>query len=130
MINSAVLPKFIRFRDAPNYLGMDRNRFNVEVRPYIGEIPIGKQGVAFDRIDLDQWAEHYKQCVVRPSNLRGELWHENDKNQKRQDCSNAETLGTLTKKSLDDEYERLLGPLPTKRPRPSWRAVSKTQGRQ
>ena len=27
-----ILPRFIRFRDAPTYLGMDRNRFNAEVR--------------------------------------------------------------------------------------------------
>ncbi|WP_244887552.1 hypothetical protein [Rickettsiella grylli] len=26
-------PRLIRLRDAPNYLGMDRNRFNNEVRP-------------------------------------------------------------------------------------------------
>ena len=28
------LPRIIRFRDAPHYLGMDRNRFNAEVRPF------------------------------------------------------------------------------------------------
>ena len=27
------LPRFIRLRDAPSYLGMDKNRFNREVRP-------------------------------------------------------------------------------------------------
>ena len=29
----AILPRFVRLRDAPAYLGMDRHRFNVEVRP-------------------------------------------------------------------------------------------------
>ena len=29
---SPVFPRLIRFRDAPQYLGMDRNRFNAEVR--------------------------------------------------------------------------------------------------
>ena len=51
------LARFIRLRDAPDYLGMDRNRFNAEVRPRLTEIPIGVQGVAFDRLDLDAWAE-------------------------------------------------------------------------
>ena len=37
----------------PRYVGMDPNRFNDDVRPYLIEIPIGKQGVAFDRLDLD-----------------------------------------------------------------------------
>jgi predicted DNA-binding transcriptional regulator AlpA len=32
---------------------MNRNRFNAEVRPHLIEIPIGKQGIGFDRLDLD-----------------------------------------------------------------------------
>ncbi len=55
-----ILPRFIRFRDAPNYLGMDKDRFNAEVRPYLIEIPIGTQGIAFDRLDLDAWADQYR----------------------------------------------------------------------
>ena len=55
-----LLPRLIRLRDAPFYLGMDPNRFNREVRPYVAEMPIGKQGIAFDRIDLDAWADDYK----------------------------------------------------------------------
>ena len=43
-----LLPRIIRFRDAPFYLGMDRNRFNREVRPQLTQIPIGKQGIGFD----------------------------------------------------------------------------------
>ena len=39
-----IAPRIIRFRDAPHYLGMDRNRFNAEVRPYVTEVPIYKQG--------------------------------------------------------------------------------------
>lgn len=54
---SAILPRFIRYRDAPEYLGMDRNRFDAEVRsdPEMIEIPIGVRGIAFDRHDLDAW---------------------------------------------------------------------------
>jgi len=57
---STALPRFLRLRDAPRYVGMDRNRFNAEVRPHLIEIPIGKQGVAFDRRELDAWADRYK----------------------------------------------------------------------
>ncbi len=32
--HSRITPRLIRFRDVPRYLGMDRNRFNAEVRPY------------------------------------------------------------------------------------------------
>ncbi len=61
-----LLPRLIRLRDAPYYLGMDRNRFNAEVRRSVTQIPIGKQGVAFDRLDLDAWADEYKRRNGRP----------------------------------------------------------------
>jgi hypothetical protein len=38
---------------------MDKNRFNRDVRPQLTNIPIGIQGVAFDRLELDAWAEDY-----------------------------------------------------------------------
>ena len=43
--HSRITPRLIRFPDAPRYLGMDRNRFNAEVRPYLVEIRIGRQGI-------------------------------------------------------------------------------------
>lgn len=67
-----ITPRFIRFRDAPAYLGMDRNRFNKEVRHLLTEIPIGEHGVAFDRLDLDKWADNYKQRNGRPGAVKGE----------------------------------------------------------
>jgi hypothetical protein len=75
-----LLPRLFRLRDAPRYLGMDRNRFNAEVRPYLTEIPIGEQGIAFDRLDLDAWVDHYKTRNGRPaSKLRGNtLWDANE----------------------------------------------------
>ena len=45
------LPRLLRLRDAPFYLGMDRNRFNAEVRPQVTEIRIGEQGI--ERIGRD-----------------------------------------------------------------------------
>jgi hypothetical protein len=66
LAQSMILPRFIRFRDAPNYLGMDKDRFNAEVRPYLIEIPIGTQGIAFDRLDLDAWADQYRDREGRP----------------------------------------------------------------
>ena len=34
-----ILPRLIRLRDAPAYLGVDRNRFNAEIRPTLTEVP-------------------------------------------------------------------------------------------
>ncbi len=60
-------PYFIRLRDAPLYLGMDKNLFNVEVRPTVQKVPIGKHGIGFDRHDLDAWAVHYKALHAQPA---------------------------------------------------------------
>jgi hypothetical protein len=78
--SSTITPRLIRFRDAPRYLGMDRNRFNAEVRPYLVEIRIGKQGIAFDRLELDAWVEQYISRNGCPaSNSIGEqLWDANE----------------------------------------------------
>ncbi len=54
-----LLPRLIRLRDAPAYCGMDRNKFNAEVRPELTEVPLGKQAVAFDRLELDAWIDDY-----------------------------------------------------------------------
>ncbi len=55
-----VTPRVLRLRDAPRYLGMNRNLFNSDVRPFLSEVRIGRQGVAFDRLELDTWWEQYK----------------------------------------------------------------------
>jgi hypothetical protein len=60
-----ILPRVIRLKDAPKYLGMDIHRFNSEVRPSVPQIAIGTQGIAFDRLDLDAWFEQYKSRSVR-----------------------------------------------------------------
>jgi len=71
----SILPRIIRLRDAPYYLGMDRNRFNHEVRPYLTEISIGIQGIAFDRLELDAWVEQYISRNGRPAQRTGDtLW--------------------------------------------------------
>src|SRR5688572_13601878 len=65
-----VQPRVIRHRDAPGYCGMDRNRFDAEVRPALTEIPIGDRGIAFDRLELDAWVEAYIAQRGRPSRAR------------------------------------------------------------
>ena len=53
---------------------MDRNRFNAEARPYLTEVPIGKQGVGFDRPELDAWFEDYKSRNGRPARKGANTW--------------------------------------------------------
>lgn len=54
-----VLPRILRYRSAPSYLGMCREEFNKTVRPYVREFRIGVQGVGFDRYELDDWVDAY-----------------------------------------------------------------------
>jgi hypothetical protein len=83
-----ILPRFIRLRDAPTYLGVDRNRFNAEIRPTLTEIPIGVQGVAFDRLDLDAWADDYIRRNGRAPGRKGDSWGISE-------CQDSASLGTL-----------------------------------
>ena len=69
----SLLPRLIRLRDAAFYLGIDRNRFNAEVRQFLTNIPIGRQGIAFDRLELDAWVEDYVSRNGRPAE-RSKSW--------------------------------------------------------
>ena len=97
--------KFIRLRDAPRYLGMDIHRFNSEVRSSMIEIPIGKQGIASDRLDLDAWADDYKQHSGRPSAKRSKkLWDVNE----HQDCRSAIQSDISTNMPTDIDFAKAL----------------------
>ena len=93
-----LLPRFIRFRDAPFYLGMDRNRFNAEVRPYLTKIPIGSRGIAFDRLELDAWVDEYKSRNGRPAK-RSSIWDARKHLASRKEAN----FGALTRESKDTE---------------------------
>ncbi|WP_058515736.1 hypothetical protein [Legionella santicrucis] len=116
MSSITILPRLIRLRDAPAYLGMERHRFNDEVRPQIIEIPIGSQGIAFDRLDLDAWVDDYKQCSGRPAakKKRGmEIWDENE----RQGSIKKVVTGKLINSSLDTDFAKALALATSKKPK-------------
>ena len=98
------LPRVVRFRDAPGYLGMDRNRFNSEVRPYVTEVPIGRQGVGFDRLELDEWFEDYKSCNGRPPRKGSISWDAS----KYPASSGGVASGMSTNASAGGEFARAL----------------------
>lgn len=97
--------RLIRHRDAPGYLGMDKNRFRREVKPYLVVIPIGKRGIAYDRIDLDAWADDYKRRNGRPAQLKGDTkWGVEE----RQDSSKGAVSGTSISGSTEPEFAEVL----------------------
>lgn len=112
-IITAVQPRILRLRDAPAYLGMDKNRFNNEVRPEIKEIPIGKQGIAFDRVELDAWIDDYISRNGRPaSQPKGEkIWDEKEP----QDFASETTSGTSKKGSAEEAFAKALAAATSKK---------------
>jgi hypothetical protein len=108
-----LLPRLIRFRDAPGYLGMDRNRFNAEVRPFLTNIPIGQQGIAFDRLELDAWVEDYISRNGRPGLPKGDrIWDAKE----RRGSSGDKGSGTSTSVSAGGAFAKALEQLRSKRP--------------
>jgi len=61
-----IAPRLIRMRDAPAYLGMDKNRFNSVVRPFLTDIPLGKQAIAFSNSNCNQSVKDAGQKLVPP----------------------------------------------------------------
>ncbi len=98
-----VTPRVVRLRDAPRYLGMNRNLFNSDVRPFLSDVRIGRQGVAFDRLELDTWWEHSKsRNERRPKASKPE----DDKCQNVTECrGSAKEAGSGTLKSAADMHQ-------------------------
>lgn len=106
-----ILPRLLRFRDAPRYLGMDRNRFNAEVRPYVTEVRVGKQGVGFDRLELDAWFEDYKSRNGRPARKGETTWDARE----YQASSCDQASGTSTSASAGGEFVEALKQLTSRK---------------
>ena len=97
--------RYYRLKRAHKYLGMCIHEFNKTARPYLTEIKIGTQGIAFDRVELDDFAEYYKRRNGRPAKLKGvTLWDA----QNRQASRNVLESGKLTKRSVDSEFVKVL----------------------
>jgi hypothetical protein len=110
-----LMPRFIRMRDAPSYLGMDKNRFNRDVRPLLAVIPIGAQGIAFDRLDLDSWADDYKSRNGHPAAQpeREKLWETKE----RRVSPNEAGSGTSINSSEEHAFAKALEQATSSRPR-------------
>lgn len=101
---NVICPRVIRLRDAAFYLGMDNNRFNVEVRPYVTEVRIGKQGVGFDRLDLDEWFEQYKARNGRPGKPIEASWPRGQRS--RHGSTGAARVSAEQKSREEREFEK------------------------
>ncbi|TAN84032.1 MAG: hypothetical protein EPN14_02475 [Gallionella sp.] len=61
------LPRVIRARNAHVYLGMDRNRFNREVKPHLIAVPIGVQGLGMTDLTWTNGGRNISAATVSPA---------------------------------------------------------------
>ena len=61
-----LLPRAVRARDAPAYLGVDRNRFNRDFKPFLTIVVMGHKTHCYDRLDLDEIWETMRVRNGRP----------------------------------------------------------------
>jgi predicted DNA-binding transcriptional regulator AlpA len=121
----ALLPRFIRAKQAPAYLGMCRAVFDAEVRPYVHEFPIGERGVGFDRQELDDWASAYvaaksidkkratEQQSPRSERQQGDKpWREN----RSQASPKGKVSGISTRRSTENAFMKALELVTGKKP--------------
>ena len=67
MADILLMPRILRLKHAPSYVGTNINFFNEIIRPNLTEIPLGSKGVGFDRHELDHWVDVYKKQYGRKS---------------------------------------------------------------
>ncbi len=115
-------PRVIRASDAPRYLGLDKNKFNKIVRPYITAVPLGPHSVGYDRLDLDRWWEEYKSRHGRPGAEQiggNQQWDEELPRVSRP----AKVSGTSTRSSKVSEFAKALERVTRKKQKQSSRNV-------
>lgn len=101
-------PRVIRLKHAARYLGMDKNRFDAEVRPYVTAVRIGVRGIGFDRLDLDAWFDEYKARFGRPgSAMKGGLQCQRPRGRSGASSRGAVSGGSK-RDSIQQEYEKAL----------------------
>src|SRR5581483_4326331 len=107
----------IRAKDAPRYLGMDRNRFNRLVRPHLTLIQYGPQTKVFDRLELDRWVEDDKSRNGRPAMKGGITWGVDAV----PDSANATGSGTSKSSSLESRFMKVVERATLRKPKPTSR---------
>lgn len=109
-------PRFLRASTAPAYLGMCREEFNKTVRPNVREFPIGKQGVGFDRLELDQWADSWAESMAiekqaKEDNNLPRSGRQGEKQWREKQCrasTRGTGFGTSTKSSEVADFKKAL----------------------
>jgi hypothetical protein len=94
---------------------MDKNRFNREIRPRLTEIRIGRQGRAFDRLEMETTAEEYRSRNGRPAAARSKPWDTMER--ECRDSNDVAESGTSTRSSTERAFARALAQATARKPK-------------
>ena len=95
--------KIIRLSDAPSYLGVNKNKFNRDIRPLLHELALGDRSVGFNRSELDNFID--KQ-TDQDTTKELEPWELPPKNgTARLASSSGETSGTSSARSATPKLD-------------------------
>jgi len=119
-------PRVLRQKDAPAYLGMSERIFNKDIRPHLIEIRIGGRGVGYDRVEIDEVFDIYKERNGHPGKKGGSLCLEKG----RRDFSKEINFGGSSKPFTESKSENRLNVKPLKMPKRSCPKGSKKYVRQ
>ena len=108
-------PRVIRHKDAPTYLGVNINYFDRKIRPDLPEIQFGPQMIGYDKIDLDRWLDDYKARNGRPGKGKEANKPCRQKSKEFRALSYVEKPGGSTKKSLENEFAKVVAQAITKK---------------
>ena len=115
-LQTSFLPRVIRAKDASRYLGMDKNKFNKIVRPFLVAVILGPHSIGYDRLDLDAWWEDYKSRYGRSSaeNFEGEIQSWPTKETSKV-SSFAKASGTSIQSSMESEFAKAVAQVTNKK---------------
>jgi len=114
-VDVSTVPRILRMRDAPSYLGMSPRTFNTVVRPYVTELPVGDGGIGWDRLDLDAWVDEHKRRNGRPAKqLEDTPW---ERRERRVVSVSAAKSGISRRSSAGDSFAKALELVTSQRPK-------------
>lgn len=115
MSNLSLQPRIIRVGHAPAYCGMSDRVFNSDIRPFLTEIPVGVQGKAFDRFELDKVLDDYVARYGRAPEMK---WEYNQcKKEEPQASGKSKAFGISTKPSTVKDFAKAAARAKNKKPK-------------
>ena len=99
-----IQPRILRVGQAIKYSGLSRPLFKEHIRPKCGEITIGKQGIGFEKVEIDKALDDYIArygCAPKEEQETSEC-----KKEKQQDSSSTGTSGISTNGLAESAFAR------------------------